>query len=596
MKSAGPVLTTLFLVTLGICTVTAQPDNPFLPSAPDPASTEQTGQDAEEQAGQPISRITPPKEELQAVLFRGDTLFRIRAMLGPYSPQERAESARLSLSKLQKMERIRLDSFTVTEVNEYSVIAYKGQPIIHISDKDALEAGTDRQQLAENYLSSIREAFSEVIDSRTGVYWVKRVGFTLLTLLGLILIFIALNRIFKWINNKLSNYEKGIKRKRTSIIKYFLPNQSPNVFLFLSKVVKVLLIILILFFYLPLLFSFFPATENMVNRFYQYIADPVKSVGMGLLNFLPNLFYIFVIIIIARYLIRILNMLSREIEEERLKVKGFHRDWAQPTANIIKIVLYAFTLVFIFPYLPGSDSPAFRGVSIFLGVLFSLGSTSAIANIVAGIVITYMRPFMIGDRVKIGESVGDVLEKNLLVTRIRTIKNEEITIPNATIINAHLWNYSKSASSIGIILHTTVTIGYDVPSKKVTDLLLQAAQNTKDLSREFKPFVLQKSLGDFYVEYELNVYTKQPKKMAVLRSELNNSILQAFNQANVEILSPHYNAYRDGNGTTVPMSEVPDDPNGSPGTKGPKEPNKPEEPAPPKTVVDQVIDKVTGRT
>jgi len=530
------------------------------------------------------------------VLFRGDTLFRIRAMLGPYSPQERAESARLSLSKLQKMERIRLDSFTVTEVNEYSVIAYKGQPIIHISDKDALEAGTDRQQLAENYLSSIREAFSEVIDSRTGVYWVKRVGFTLLTLLGLILIFIALNRIFKWINNKLSNYEKGIKRKRTSLIRYFLPNQSPNVFLFLSKVVKVLLIILILFFYLPLLFSFFPATEHMVNRFYQYIADPVKSVGMGLLNFLPNLFYIFVIVVIARYLIRILNMLSREIEEERLKVKGFHRDWAQPTANIIKIVLYAFTLVFIFPYLPGSDSPAFRGVSIFLGVLFSLGSTSAISNIVAGIVITYMRPFMIGDRVKIGESVGDVLEKNLLVTRIRTIKNEEITIPNATIINAHLWNYSKSASSIGIILHTTVTIGYDVPSKKVTELLLQAAQNTKDLSREFKPFVLQKSLGDFYVEYELNVYTKQPKKMAVLRSELNNSILQAFNQANVEILSPHYNAYRDGNGTTVPMSEVPDDPNGSPGTKGPKEPNKPEEPAPPKTVVDQVIDKVTGRT
>lgn len=592
MKSSGPIITSIFLITLGISTVAAQPDNPFIPSAPDPATTEQTDQDPDESAVQPTGRRTPPEDGLHAVLFRGDTLFKIRTMLGPYSPEERAEASELSLSRLQKIERIRLDSFTVTEVNDYSVITYMGQSIIHISDEDAREAGTDRQQLAEHYLASVRDAFSEVIDSRTGIYWVKRIGYTLLTLLGLILIFIALNRIFKWINKKLSRYEKGIMRKRTSIIKYFLPNQSPNVFLFLSKVVKVLLIILILFFYLPLLFSFFPATENMVNRFYQYIADPVKSVGMGLLNFLPNLFYIFVIIVIARYLIRILNMLSKEIEEERLKVKGFHKDWAQPTANIIKIVLYAFTLVFIFPYLPGSDSPAFRGVSIFLGVLFSLGSTSAIANIVAGIVITYMRPFMIGDRVRIGESVGDVLEKNLLVTRIRTIKNEDITIPNATIINAHLWNYSKSASSIGIILHTTVTIGYDVPSKKVTELLLKAAQNTKDLSREFKPFVLQKSLGDFYVEYELNVYTKQPKKMAVLQSELNNSILEVFNQANVEILSPHYSAYRNGNGTTIPMSEVPDDPIDP---SGPKKPKKPVEPAPPKTVVDQVMDKVTGK-
>jgi small-conductance mechanosensitive channel len=214
--------------------------------------------------------------------------------------------------------------------------------------------------------------------------------------------------------------------------------------------------------------------------------------------------------------------------------------------------LYAFTLVFVFPYLPGSDSPAFKGVSIFLGVLFSLGSTSAIANIVAGIVITYMRPFIVGDRVKIGDSVGDIMEKNLLVTRMKTIKNEDITIPNATIINNHLWNYSKYANSIGIILHPTVTIGYDVPSEQVTKLLLQAAQKTKNLTREFKPFVLQKSLGDFYVEYELNVYTKQPKKMAHFYSDLNKAILDEFNAAGVEILSPHYNAFRDGNASTIP--------------------------------------------
>jgi small-conductance mechanosensitive channel len=226
----------------------------------------------------------------------------------------------------------------------------------------------------------------------------------------------------------------------------------------------------------------------------------------------------------------------------------------------------------MFPYLPGSDSKAFQGVSIFLGILFSLGSTSAISNIVAGIVITYMRPFIIGDRVKIGETVGDVVEKNLLVTRLKTVKNEDITIPNATIINTHLWNYSKNASTIGIILHPTVTIGYNVPSEKVTELLLNAAKNTKNLTRDFKPFVLQKNLSDYYVEYELNVYTKQPKKMAHFYSELNKTILDEFNKAGIEILSPRYSAVRDGNASTIP-----------------------EEPKPAENPVEKVIDKITGK-
>jgi len=227
----------------------------------------------------------------------------------------------------------------------------------------------------------------------------------------------------------------------------------------------------------------------------------------------------------------------------------------------------------MFPYLPGSESPAFKGVSIFLGVLFSLGSTSAIANIVAGIVITYMRPFKIGDRVKIGETVGDIIEKTLLVTRIRTVKNVDVTIPNATIINTHLWNYTKNATEHGIILHPTVTIGYDVPSETVIKLLLLAAKNTKNLTRDFKPFVLQKSLNDFYVEYELNVYTKQPSKMLLFYSELNQSIQRAFNEAGVEILSPHYNAIRDGNATTIPGEENQD-------LRNP---------------VEKIIDKVTGK-
>jgi small-conductance mechanosensitive channel len=510
--------------------------------------------------------------EKHHVKLNGDTLFSVQASLGPYSASVRAEVLSEHLKNLKKKEKILIDSFYLSTIDGYSVIVYKKELLYYISKEDAAYYGQDREVMAAEYVEVLKSAFSEVLERKTVKYWLTHIGFTLLAILGLIIIFFLINKAYKWVNKRLSSYERTIKRKRKSILRYLLPQDTKHAFLLLSKVVRIALLIVILILYLPLLFNFLPWTEGLVEQFYGYLAKPLKDVLRGLLAFLPNVFYIFVIIVIARYVVRALAYITNEIDEGKYVLKGFHKDWARPTFNIVKIILYAFTLVFVFPYLPGSDSPAFKGVSIFLGVLFSLGSTSAIANIVAGIVITYMRPFVVGDRVKIGDSVGDIMEKNLLVTRMKTIRNEDITIPNATIINNHLWNYSKYANSIGIILHPTVTIGYDVPSEQVTKLLLQAAQNTKNLTREFKPFVLQKSLSDFYVEYELNVYTKQPKKMAHFYSELNKTILDEFNAAGVEILSPHYSAFRDGNASTIPSK-----------------------PAKPVNPVEDIVDTLTGK-
>jgi len=533
-----------------------------------------------------------PIQEIRYVQLNGDTLFGIRAGLGPYDATYRAEHLNELLKEINRNEKIELDSFRIIQEGEYMVIAYEEQPLYYVSEKDGKLIGTTKEDAAETYLVSIRQAFGENLDKRTFAYWLARVGFTLLSILGLIIILVLLNRVYRWGDQRLEKYEEGMKRKRKSIFRYLLPRNRKSVFGLLIKLLRIALIILILFFYLPFMFSFLPWTEHLVDQFYGYLAEPVKDVLRGLLQFVPNLIYIFVIVVITRYIIRVFSYLASEIEEERLILKGFYKDWAQPTFTILKIILLAFAMVFIFPYLPGSDSPAFRGVSIFLGVLFSLGSTSAIANIVAGIVITYMRPFSVGDRVQIGQSIGDVIERNLLVTRIRTIKNEDITIPNALIINSHLWNFSSNASELGIILHTSVTIGYDVPSEKVTELLLEAADNTKNLTRDFKPFVLQKSLGDFYVEYELNVYTKQPKKMAFFYSELHKSIREEFNKAGVEIMSPHYSAYRDGNASTIPPDASPDKP--KPKKPAPGEP-APGEPVPVANPVEQIIDKVTGK-
>lgn len=249
---------------------------------------------------------------------------------------------------------------------------------------------------------------------------------------------------------------------------------------------------------------------------------------------------------------KFVKIIFNEIETGSIAFNGFYKEWAQPTFKLLRVVAYGIALVMIFPYLPGSSSPAFQGLSVFLGVLVSFSSGSAIANTISGIVMTYMRPFKIGDRVRIADTVGDVVEKTFLVTRIKTIKNVDITVPNAMVLGSHIINYSSSAQEEGLILNTTVTIGYDVPWKQVHELLKMAAAKTQLIDLDKSPFILQTSLDDFYVSYELNAFTKHANKMALIYSELHQNIQDSFNEAKVEIMSPHYGALRDGNETTVP--------------------------------------------
>jgi small-conductance mechanosensitive channel len=287
--------------------------------------------------------------------------------------------------------------------------------------------------------------------------------------------------------------------------------------------------------------------------------SPLKGVFIAVWNYLPNLFSIAVIYFVMKYFIRFVRYIFSEIEAGKLQISGFHADWAMPTFSIIKFLLYAFMFVLIFPLLPGSDSDIFKGVSVFIGILFSLGSSSAIANMVAGLVITYMRPFKTGDRIKIADVTGDVIEKTLLVTRIKTIKNEIITIPNASVLSGNTTNFSIEANEVGLIIHTTVTIGYDVPWKKMHETLITAALRTDMILKEPKPFVLQTSLEDFYVAYQINAYTREASRQAIIYSNLHQNIQDCCNEAGIEILSPHYRAARDGNMTTIPADYLPKD-------------------------------------
>jgi len=414
------------------------------------------------------------------------------------------------------------------------------------------------QALAADYAAAIQRA----IEVHRKTYSLKSIAlgsvFVLLATIVLVVIFKLIGRLFIRSYATIEGWRgTKIRSIRIQAQEVLSADRIAALLIGLLKGVRVAVMLVLIYFYLPLAFSFFPWTHDLAGTLFGYVFSPLLVVMKAFVSYLPNVFYIAVIVAVSYYVIKFVKMIFWGIERGTIAVPGFHRDWADPTFKIVRFLIIAFTAVVIAPYLPGAHSPAFQGVSIFLGVLFSLGSTASIANVVAGVILTYMRAFKLGDRVKIADTVGDVLERTLWVTRVRTIKNVDVTIPNAMVLGSHIINYSSAARGSGLILHTTVTIGYDAPWKTVHALLITAARETDHILKEPAPFVLQTSLDDFFVTYELNAYTDQPALMANIYSDLHQHIQDQFNQAGVEIMSPHYSALRDGNRVAIPDDHLP---------------------------------------
>jgi small-conductance mechanosensitive channel len=326
-----------------------------------------------------------------------------------------------------------------------------------------------------------------------------------------------------------------------------------------SKYLHYAVNILLIFIYLTGVFSVFPRTRGLVTGILQDVFQSVGDGWQGFLSYLPSLLNLLIIILITHYSLKVIRFVFDEVQKGTISFAGFHPDWAIPTFQLVRFVAIALALVIAFPFLPGSSSPAFQGISIFIGFLLSLGSSSVVANIVSGVVLTYTRAFRTGDRVKIADTVGDVIEKTLLVTRIRTIKNVEVTIPNSLVLQSHMINYSATAQQRGLILNTTIALGYDIPWRRVHEVLIKAASVTDGILATPAPFVLQTSLDDSYVSYELNAYTDKPNAMAVIYSDLHQNVQDSCNEAGIEILSPQFGAIRDGNRSTIPPEHLPKD-------------------------------------
>ena len=487
------------------------------------------------------------------LIIEDDTLLVLYARSGGMLPEARVKEAKEIIEKLGHRLSFKVDTLYVYESELSSDIMAEGEVVLSITDNDALWQGTTRQELAQQYTTVIQDEIRELHDTYGLHQKLLRLLYALVLIVCQILLIKLTNWLFeRWRMKLMRRFMDWVKPIRLKDYEFLSTHKLGLGVMFLYKMVRYVFIFFQLSFTLGTLFYIFPETETITYTVLGYIWSPIKNILTSVLGFLPSLLNIIIIIIIFHYLVKALRYFAGEIASNRLKLSGFYPDWAMPTFYILRVLLYALMFVMIWPLLPNSNSAVFQGVSVFMGLIVSLGSTSIIGNVVAGMVMTYMRPFRIGDYIKVGDIVGAVVEKNVLVTRIRTRKNEIVTIQNSNMLSAQTSNYTEAAKAYGIIVHTKVTIGYDVPWQLIKQIMESAALDTNGIKKYPHPFMMVTSLEDFYVEYEINAYTDNSAALPRIYSELHQNLLKRFFEAGVEIMSPHIFARRDGIDTQMP--------------------------------------------
>ena len=473
------------------------------------------------------------------VVVNEDTLFFIYPVHGGNSFIVRADNIASMVYTLGKDRSIRPDSIKLLPLDGYIEILYDDRTIVNLSDEDALWMGMPLDSLATIYREKIVAEVKKLQEINSRKYIIKRTLEFSGVIIALGLFFYGLNYLFRRLRTHVKKYIE-LRFKPIKIRNYNLLNlqQALAIVFFALNILRYALMLVALIIAIPILFFIFPQTRDIAGTLFGYILTPIKSIFTSIINYIPNLFTIVIICLIFRYIIKGIKYISNEIASGRLKISGFYPDWAHPTFNLIRFFLYAFMVAMIYPYLPGSDTGVFQGVSVFIGIIISLGSTAVIGNLVAGLVIIYMRPFKIGDMIKYNDTIGKVIEKSPFVTRICTLKNEVITVPNSSILSSHTTNYTVSAKNYGLILHTSIGVGYEVPNNRVHELLIKAAKKTDGVLSDHEPFVLDKKFEDLYQLYEINAYIKDANSISRIYSDLHHNIQNVFIEAGIELRVP----------------------------------------------------------
>lgn len=470
----------------------------------------------------------------------GIDLFPLRG-ISAYPATVRARNIQARIEAMAGDPAIPTTALELVSSEDRERIMLGDQLIMTVVNLDAELAGVERKLLAEVYLGRIQEAVERYRHDRAPKVLLTNAGYVLTATVLLVLVIVGLRLGFRRLERTIARrYGWRIDALKVKSVELLEAEQIWTGLRGALQVLHGLLLLVAVYLYLHFALGLLPWTRKLSFALLDMAIEPLLTIGQGIVKYVDNVVFLIILVFVIRYVLKLFRALFNAIRRGKVVFASFEPEWAWPTYRLIRILVIAFAIVVAYPYIPGSDSDAFKGISIFLGVLLSLGSSSAISNIIAGYTMTYRRAFKIGDRVKIGDTIGDVTEMRLLVTHLRSLKNEEVVIPNSTILNSAVINFSSLARDEGVILHTTVGIGYEVPWRQVEAMLLLAAERTEGLAEEPKPFVLQRSLGDFAVNYELNAYCSAPRRMAALYTELHQNIQDVFNEYGVQIMTPAY--------------------------------------------------------
>ena len=492
----------------------------------------------------PVPPAPPAKLETAPVVVDGNVLFRLRGVPSFPAAQRAAEVA-ARIVAVARDESFAVSALRVSEEAERASIFAGDRRIVSVLDADAAVEDLEQEQgpaiLAQLYKGKIATAIERFRHERTPAYLQRQ---ALHAVIGVVLAIAVLLSV-RWVLRRTAaaaerRFQRHLEQLEAQSYQLLPAEQVRSAWQGGLRALRSLTIFVVIVVGLDYVLSLFPWTRGVARRGTALIVDPLVTMWASLIDSLPGLVFIALVVVITRYVLRVTWLFFGGIAAGRIGFSGFEQHWAWPTYRLVRLAVIAFAIILAYPYIPGSSSEAFKGVSIFLGLLMSLGAASMVANALAGYTLIYRRAFKVGDRIQVGEVIGDVVAMRQQVTHLRTPKNEEVTVPSSTILSEHVVNYSSLAREHGLILHTTVGIGYETPWRQVEAMLIEAATRTEGLLREPPPFVLQKSLGDFCVTYEINVYCDQPQRMATFYTALHQNILDVFNEFGVQIMTPAY--------------------------------------------------------
>ena len=489
--------------------------------------------------------LTPQEERedpefVAPVVIDGEELFVVRGS-SALPATERARKIEERIAQVADVSNKSTVQLLISDAEFGKLIRADGQMVTITTQADAEHEQMAIEVLAGLQAEAIEAAILQYRDARSNEGRVDSAmaafAWTVIFALASYGFFAKRRKLLRYIRNNLEKRAEGVEEATKSILR---SRAIASIIVYSIHILMWVLFLFFFYYYLSLVLLSFAETQGIAQILLKYVSEPLISVVLAIVGYIPNLIMLVIIAAVTRMAIRGIDLFFENLESGAFELKDFEDHWIAPTNMLVRALTIVIALVFAYPYIPGSDSRAFQGLTILAGIMVSLGSNTVVSNMMAGLFVIYRRSTNVGDRIKVGDKIGDVTEIKLMETLIKSIKNEMISIPNAQLLNSEVINYSRKVDGRGILVHTTVGIGYEEPPKKIKAMLVEAAHRTQGLKKNPEPFVLWTQLADYAINYEINAYTSRGSSLPKILSDLHENIVDVFNENGTQIMTPSY--------------------------------------------------------